>query len=252
MTARTATIQEEDTAGAGRPPNLAAILEEAPATIPRLPRRPRPQSALVQEEAVQEEAIPGSLPPPNLAAMAEEDVGEEEVFATPADALGGGPPPSHPTRHSGRVVAPASLPTTQMGPAPSPPPAPRKAVSPAGLAIKTPSPTPKAPKRKRASRRDRTDDYGRAIHAVFSQLGHTGATSISKSAMAILNDLLVDVRDKLAGQAGTLVRQGKGQTLGAQDVQTAVRLAFHGELAVHAVNAGTKAVVRSGVPRGGV
>ena len=279
-------IQEEDTAGAIQPPVLGGVgvqekEEEAPqqpTTGPRLqPRRANPPSPQAPPPPppppalVQEEAIPGALPPPDLGTVAEEDMAEEEVFATPAGGGGGEAPsqPQQPPRRSGRHVPPASLPPTQQPAQPTPgeaeaavalapAPAPRKASPPAGPAKKAGAIKAKkaAGRRGGAPRRDRTDDYRRAIHAVVAQVGHSGAASISAAALTTLNDLLVDVRDRLAGQAASLVRASTArsprQTLSARDVQAAVRLAFPGELAKHAVHEGTKAVVRSGVPRGGV
>ena len=67
---------------------------------------------------------------------------------------------------------------------------------------------------------------------------------ISKKAMSIMNSFVNDTFDKVATQAGSLVKVNKRKTLGSREVQTALRLVLPGELAKHAVSAGTKAVTK--------
>ena len=67
---------------------------------------------------------------------------------------------------------------------------------------------------------------------------------VSKRSVSILNSLVNDTFEKIASEAGRLVRyNGKG-VLGSREVQTAIRLVLPGELAKHAVSEGTKAVTK--------
>lgn len=65
---------------------------------------------------------------------------------------------------------------------------------------------------------------------------------VTSKAMSVLNSLVNDMFDRIATEAGRLVGYAKRQTLTARDIQTAVRLVLSGELAMHAVSEGTKAV----------
>jgi histone H2B len=67
---------------------------------------------------------------------------------------------------------------------------------------------------------------------------------ISKRAMSILDSLVQDTFERIAEDAGRLVRYSKKGTLGSREIQTAIRLVLPGELAKHAVSEGTKAVTK--------
>lgn len=73
-------------------------------------------------------------------------------------------------------------------------------------------------------------------------------TSISTTGMSIMNSFISDIFDKIANEAGKLVRYKKENTLTSREIQTAVHLAPPGELACHiaqhAVSKGTKAVTQ--------
>ena len=232
-------------------------------TAPRAPR------------AVEEDAEPGGSPPPEPHAVEEEgeDTDEAEEFATPADALGGGGEAAAAaarTRAPAPRVLPASLPpppesqgelaTPKEGRGAAATRAATAAVSTLkrnAYAAKT-TPTkvaagpPKAKAKKKRARggaprsgppaRDAVNSYARAIHATLQAIASPVAMTLSKKAAAILNDMLVDVRDRLAGETGSLMRVRKAVTLTAADVQAATRLCFPGELAKHAVIEGSKAV----------
>ena len=62
--------------------------------------------------------------------------------------------------------------------------------------------------------------------------------------MSILNSFVSDTFDRIASEAGKLVKYNKRKTMSAREVQTAVRLVLPGELAKHAVSEGTKAVTK--------
>ena len=93
-------------------------------------------------------------------------------------------------------------------------------------------------KRKKA----RTETYSSYIYKVLKQV-HPD-TGISRRAMSIMNSFINDVFERIAGEAGRLVRYNKKATLSSREVQTAVRLMLPGELAKHAVSEGTKAVTK--------
>jgi len=94
--------------------------------------------------------------------------------------------------------------------------------------------------KKRRSRR--TETYSSYIYKVLKQV-HPD-TGISKKAMSIMNSFINDVFERIAGEAGRLVRYNAKATLSSREVQTAIRLLLPGELAKHAVSEGTKAVTK--------
>ena len=67
---------------------------------------------------------------------------------------------------------------------------------------------------------------------------------ISKRSVSILNSLVNDTFERIASEAGRLVRYNNKGVLGSREVQTAIRLVLPGELAKHAVSEGTKAVTK--------
>ncbi|XP_002987736.2 late histone H2B.L4 [Selaginella moellendorffii] len=69
-------------------------------------------------------------------------------------------------------------------------------------------------------------------------------TGISSKAMRIMDNFIYDVFDKISAEVSALVKRTSRHTVGATDVQTAVKLLIPGELAKHAVSEGTKAVTK--------
>ena len=67
---------------------------------------------------------------------------------------------------------------------------------------------------------------------------------ISKQAMSIMDSCVVDTFDRLASEARRLLLMSKKDTVGAREIQSAVRLAFPGELATHAVGEGKKRLMQ--------
>ena len=88
----------------------------------------------------------------------------------------------------------------------------------------------------------RKQSYATYIFRVLKQV-HPD-TGISKKAMGVMNSFVNDTFQKIATEAGNLVRYNNTSTLGSREVQTAVRLVLPGELAKHAVSEGTKAVTK--------
>ncbi len=65
---------------------------------------------------------------------------------------------------------------------------------------------------------------------------------MSSKLMKIMNSFVNDQFQRIASEAANLVRASKKRTLGAREVQTAVRLVLPADLAKHAMAEGTKAV----------
>ena len=91
-------------------------------------------------------------------------------------------------------------------------------------------------------RRRRTESFNIYIYKVLKQVYPD--MGMSKKAMSIVNSFVNDTFDRIASEAGRLVKYNNKRTLDARAVQTAVRLVFPGELAKHAVSEGTKAVTK--------
>ncbi|CDW57552.1 Histone domain containing protein [Trichuris trichiura] len=65
---------------------------------------------------------------------------------------------------------------------------------------------------------------------------------ISCKSMWIMNSFVNDMFDRIASEASRLAHHSKRHTIGAREIQAAVRLLLPGELSRHAVNEGIKAV----------
>lgn len=102
----------------------------------------------------------------------------------------------------------------------------------------------KSPKRASAPKRSRkrVESYQSYLYRVLKQVHND--TGISKRGMETMNDLTSDLFERLNGECRNILQNSKKATLSAREVQSAVRLAFPGELAKHAVSEGTKAVTK--------
>jgi len=92
-------------------------------------------------------------------------------------------------------------------------------------------------KRRRKSRNESFNIY---IYKVLKQVHPE--MGVSKQTMKILNSFANDTFEKIAREAGNLVKYGKKQTMSARDILTATKLLLPGELAKHAVSEGNKAL----------
>ena len=101
---------------------------------------------------------------------------------------------------------------------------------------------PKGDGEKKKKKKRRSESYSIYIYKVLKQV-HPD-TGISSKGMSIMNSFITDIFDKIANEAGKLVRYNKKGTLSSREIQTAVRLILPGELAKHAVSEGTKAVTK--------
>uniref|UniRef100_A0A7S0L5X1 Histone H2B n=1 Tax=Coccolithus braarudii TaxID=221442 RepID=A0A7S0L5X1_9EUKA len=93
---------------------------------------------------------------------------------------------------------------------------------------------------KRSKRRVET--YSTYIYRVLKQVHPE--IGVSRRAMSIMNSFINDLFERIAGEAGRLVRYNRKSTLSSREIQTAIRLILPGELAKHAVSEGTKAVTK--------
>jgi histone H2A len=106
----------------------------------------------------------------------------------------------------------------------------------------------RAPVRRRGVRRGRPSGAVKPklatyVYRVLKQV-HPD-TGISKMAMQVVDDLVIDTLRRVAAEAAHLLDVVKvGKTVSSREIQTAVRLVFPGELAKHAVSEGTKAVTK--------
>ena len=91
-------------------------------------------------------------------------------------------------------------------------------------------------------KKKRTESYSSYIYKVLKQV-HPD-TGISSKAMSITNSFMNDIFERIAVEAGKLVRYNKKGTLSSREMQTAVRLILPGELAKHAVSEATKAMTK--------
>ncbi|KAH8604782.1 putative Core histone H2A H2B H3 H4 [Trypanosoma vivax] len=66
--------------------------------------------------------------------------------------------------------------------------------------------------------------------------------SMTSRTMKIVNSFVSDLFERIATEAATIVRVNRKRTLGARELQTAVRLVLPADLAKHAMAEGTKAV----------
>src|SRR3990167_461826 len=81
------------------------------------------------------------------------------------------------------------------------------------------------------------------IYKVLKQVHHD--TGISKKAMFVMNDFVLDIFKRLVDEAISLLRDHTHKnSLTSREIQTAVRLILPGELAKHGVSEGTKAVTK--------
>ena len=102
---------------------------------------------------------------------------------------------------------------------------------------------PKAAK-KGAKKSSRKPKRSWNVYVSRSLKGINKSVTISGKAMKIVNSFVNDIFQRVAGEAGNLVRVNKKKTLGSREVQTAVRLVLPAELAKHAMAEGTKAIAK--------
>merc|ERR1719383_523892 len=94
-------------------------------------------------------------------------------------------------------------------------------------------------KSKRPFKKKGVESFNIYIYKVLKQV--YPEMGLSKKAISILDSFVRDTFERIAAEAGKLVKMNNQQTLTARAIQTATRLVLRGELAKHAVSEGTKA-----------
>ncbi|VVC90306.1 unnamed protein product [Leptidea sinapis] len=84
------------------------------------------------------------------------------------------------------------------------------------------------------------DNYGTYLFRLMKTINEP--CGISKQSILVLNNLVSDLLENIAREAGNLVNIEKKKTLSARDIQAAVGLIMPGELRNHAMAQGKKAV----------
>ncbi|KAL3849584.1 hypothetical protein ACJIZ3_011466 [Penstemon smallii] len=99
---------------------------------------------------------------------------------------------------------------------------------------------PEKKKRKRSRAGAGGEGYRRYVYRVMKQV-HPDI-GITSKAMTIINNLMSDMFERIAGEAARLVAYTGRHTMTAREIQGAVKLVLPGELGKHAIAEGTKAV----------
>lgn len=94
--------------------------------------------------------------------------------------------------------------------------------------------------KKRRKRGGGGEGYKRYLFKVMKQVHPE--MGISGKAMTIINNLMVDMFERIAEEAARLQKYTGRRTLSSREIQGAVKLVLPGELGKHAVAEGTKAV----------
>uniref|UniRef100_A0A914R0G2 Histone H2A/H2B/H3 domain-containing protein n=1 Tax=Panagrolaimus davidi TaxID=227884 RepID=A0A914R0G2_9BILA len=84
--------------------------------------------------------------------------------------------------------------------------------------------------------------FGNYIYRVLQQI-HPGA-SVSSKAMSCLDSFVKDLLERLASEASKVAKYNKKKTLSEKEIQTSTRLLLPGELSMHAISEGKKAVTK--------
>uniref|UniRef100_A0A8C8H2T3 Histone H2B n=1 Tax=Oncorhynchus tshawytscha TaxID=74940 RepID=A0A8C8H2T3_ONCTS len=91
-------------------------------------------------------------------------------------------------------------------------------------------------------RKSRKESYAIYMYKVLKQV-HPD-TSISSKAMGIMNSLVNNIFERIAGESSRCAHYNKRSTITSREIQTAMRLLLPGELAKHAVSEGSKAITK--------
>ncbi len=94
--------------------------------------------------------------------------------------------------------------------------------------------------RSAAHKKKRTETFNLYIFKVLKQV-HPDI-GMSKRAMNVMNGFVHDTFDRIANEAGNIVKYNKRSTMDARAVQCACKLVLPGELAKHAETEANKAV----------
>ncbi|CDW60667.1 Histone domain containing protein [Trichuris trichiura] len=89
-------------------------------------------------------------------------------------------------------------------------------------------------------RKKRKESFSSYIYNLLKL--HHPELEISSKSKWIMNSFVNDMFDRIASEASRLAQHSKRHTIGAREIQAAVRLLLPGELSMHAVNEGIKVV----------
>ena len=89
----------------------------------------------------------------------------------------------------------------------------------------------------------RNKDFRNALYKVLKVVRKD--QEISKKAMDVMNDIMVDLFERLALAGADLAKKEGKETLGLREIKSGVALLLPGELRKHAINEGWKAMVRT-------
>jgi histone H2B len=98
------------------------------------------------------------------------------------------------------------------------------------------------PKKKGALKLRDSNSFQTYIYRVVKEV--MPELTISKKSMALLNDIMVELFDKIMKESRELMVYSKKHTLTSKEIETAVRLLFPGELQKLAVNTSRAAMQR--------
>jgi len=95
-------------------------------------------------------------------------------------------------------------------------------------------PFPRKPIKPRANRKKRRESFAIYIYRILKQI-HSDETRISKAAIGIIDNFIMDLFDRLCEQSLKLMMMHKRRTLTFREVETSTKLILTGELAHHAI-----------------
>lgn len=105
----------------------------------------------------------------------------------------------------------------------------------------TAAPASTNPGIKKRKKKANEKGYATYLHKVLKQV-HPEKITISATAMELVNGLIEDLEDRMAGQSFKLAGFQKKSTLSAKHVQTATKMVFPPEMGGLAMSEGNKAV----------
>nr|CCC94114.1 unnamed protein product [Trypanosoma congolense IL3000]CCC94115.1 putative histone H2B [Trypanosoma congolense IL3000] len=104
----------------------------------------------------------------------------------------------------------------------------------------TPAKTKRDPKKRHRKSKQSWKVYvSRSLRTINNQMSMTSRT------MRIVNSFVSDLFERIASEAASIVRANRKRTLGARELQTAVRLVLPADLAKHAMAEGTRALSKA-------
>lgn len=96
--------------------------------------------------------------------------------------------------------------------------------------------------KKQPRKKERKQTFKSAMRKVLKKVHPS--LEISKKAMDVMNDLVMDAMGKLAETAAEVMKKTPRKTMDSRAIQTAVKLLFTGGLRMHSVQQGLTATVR--------